>query len=93
MPKLPMLLIGADQRELRPSHPKHRTFAPTQKFVLVRQDPVAGEKDRKIVGTSTSRGTSDAGGILTACEAATNQRVNWRACDEGLHYWTGREDL
>jgi hypothetical protein len=43
--------------------------------VFVRPDPIAGEKDRNPVGTHTSRGTSDAGGILTACEAATNQRA------------------
>jgi hypothetical protein len=94
MPWLPMLKVrrGSEGTETKP-HRSTGRLAPTQRFMLVRPDPLPARRTEKFVGTRINRGTSDAGGLLTAGEAATNQRVNWRACDEGLHYWTGREDL
>ena len=96
MPWLPMLFVGRGiQKELRPDQqPKHRTFSPDPE-VSARSDPTHCRREGpNAVEASRNRGPSDVRGLLTADEAATKtKRVNWRACDEGLHYWTGREDL
>ena len=93
-PRLPMLIVrrGSEGTDTKP--PKAQPRLPQPRGLRrPGNDPRAGEKDR-VTGKAQAGATNDRSRLLTASARGNeSKRANWRACDEGLHNWTGREDL
>src|SRR5438046_2942893 len=67
------------------SYPKHRMSAPTQMLALPGKSHLPTSSGQNRIGAiAPLRGSSPPAGHTES------MRVYWRACDEGLHYWTGR---
>jgi hypothetical protein len=96
MPWLPMLFVWRDFANgfARSTNNQAQDVQPRpRRFVFVRHDPHAGPKERS---QSNEHGLGPQRRLRIPHRKRSgneNKRVNWRACDEGLHYWTGREDL
>jgi len=50
-------------------------------------------EDRIVTSTGSYSATAPLRGSSPQAGHTESKRVYWRACDEGLHYWTGRQDL
>jgi len=85
---------GAESEGTEPKPPEaHDVTAPTQSWCSSGPTHCRREGPKPVVRT-LARGKGDARRLLTARRSGNeSKREYWRACDEGLHYWTGREDL
>jgi hypothetical protein len=94
MPGLPMLSDrhGSEGTEPKPQRSTKRQPRPRCSS-LSGHDPRRHEGPRPTrPGTSKGRKQRHAAPHRRCCGNDT-KREDWRACDEGLHNWTGREDL